>query len=78
MAYAIIPAPGSGPGPCANPCEHKDCVEHRKNAEASCVFCQEPIGYKTPMAFHALDDAPAHWNCILENEEKLSRSNPGK
>lgn len=64
MAYALIPPPGSRLGPCAAECQHKDCAKHRTDADRPCVFCELPIGYNVPMAFHSLDDAPAHWKCI--------------
>ena len=64
MAYTITPKPGDK-WLCANPCQHKDCVEHRKTIAALCTFCNKPIGAGVSMAFHSLDGAPAHWGCIM-------------
>lgn len=45
MAAGQLWAPGTEDGPCADPCEHRDCASTRAMAEAPCSYCKKPIGY---------------------------------
>lgn len=52
--YVYPPAPGTREyslphlqrvGPCEKPCDHTDCERMRRDAEAMCLDCGQPIGY---------------------------------
>jgi len=46
MAAGILSAPGTGAGPCLEPCSHTDCAASREWAERACSICSEPIGFE--------------------------------
>lgn len=48
MAAACIPAPGSK-YVCAEPCQHKDCAQHRADAAVVCSYCSKPVGTDVPV-----------------------------
>jgi hypothetical protein len=60
MAAASLAAPGTEAGPCAEPCEHRDCASTRKMADTPCEVCGEPIGY-VQRFFRTVDDQPDMW-----------------
>lgn len=45
MAAGILSGPGTEYGPCEGECQHRDCGETRRMAEAECAHCDKPIGY---------------------------------
>lgn len=47
MAAGYICPPGHEYGPCAEECEHTDCIRTRNMAESACNICGEDIGYET-------------------------------
>ena len=74
MAAATLPAPGTGPGPCLGPCEHRDCASVRAMAASTCESCGEAIGYcraflnpQGPPELAAQGD-PAAWAGRLAHE----------
>lgn len=46
MAAMRLPKPGTKLGPCKGGCNHRDCAETRRMAEAVCRICRKPIGYE--------------------------------
>lgn len=70
---AYIPATGSLLGPCET-CEHMTCLRLRNLAQASCVFCNAPIGYETEYTLvnsgrdYDPQDAPAHKTCWVRHQ----------
>lgn len=66
MAAISIPTPGTELGPCAQPCEHRDCAANRAMAEAICTVCEEPIGYER--RFFA---GPVHYLCEIQRVAAL-------
>lgn len=46
MAASALPQPGSKYGPCADPCEHRDCAATRAMADSNCIGCADKIGYE--------------------------------
>ena len=65
MAYAMTPAPGTKLGPCAKPCEHRDCRESRNDAATVCPRCKEAIGYERPWTSYNL----FHWHTTCLQKE---------
>lgn len=61
MAAGRLPAPGTEYGPCAEPCQHRDCAESRRGAEYLCGYCSQPIGYD--VRFYQYDKALTHALC---------------
>jgi hypothetical protein len=47
MAAGVLSSPGTEFGPCADPCQHKDCAATRLTSVSFCVICGEQIGYET-------------------------------
>lgn len=45
MGWSVLPRPGTEYGPCEEKCEHRDCAQTRKMAEAECSICDKEIGY---------------------------------
>ncbi len=73
MSALPIPAPGTKHGPCAEPCQHKDCALTRFMAASFCVKCSKAIGYDRP--FYKLDEEMAHAECAenaVEQERMFS------
>lgn len=68
MACFILPKPGTPNGPCAKPCQHRDCAATRRDADAVCPGCKHPIGYVRAMCF--LDTTPWHNACAELAEER--------
>lgn len=61
MAAGTLPKPGTKYGPCAKPCQHRDCAATRADAERICHWCEKPIGYDT--AHYRTDRGPTHALC---------------
>lgn len=74
MAYMIIPTPGDK-FLCGTPCSHKDCAEHRKNAEQICHLCNKPLGYGSNITSYLkagtfeCDRVLVHWECAIKDSE---------
>ena len=68
MAYSITPTPGDK-FLCKEPCQHKDCADHRKTIGSDCVLCHKAIGSGIAVGYHALDAAVAHYECICKLAE---------
>jgi hypothetical protein len=49
MAWSTVPAEGSQYGPCAEPCQHRDCAQHRADAQVICSYCHKAVGTDTPI-----------------------------
>jgi hypothetical protein len=66
MAAGSLAAPGTTYGPCAEPCEHRDCALTRTSAATPCVYeqCGEPIGYDR--LFFQTDVGLAHADCVYD------------
>lgn len=47
MTATQLPVPGSKGGPCAGPCEHRECAAVRAQAARRCRVCGNVIGYAT-------------------------------
>jgi hypothetical protein len=70
MAATVLPKPGSEFGPCAEPCQHTDCAETRRQAATICDLCPEPIGYDR--RFYQKDSwtVLTHQICLLRKIER--------
>lgn len=71
MAAASWPAPGTEYGPCDVPCAHPDCAEIRRDAEAPCAICGNPIGYDTSWMHNTEGDAACHADCLYAEADRL-------
>lgn len=49
MAWSTVPAEGSQYGPCVEPCQHRDCAQHRADAQVICSYCHKAVGTDTPV-----------------------------
>lgn len=81
MAAGSLASPGTEVGPCADPCEHRDCATTRRMAETACVHCSDPIGYGTSFYNVTPDGEPvwsklAHAGCELAAVEAEQTSLP--
>jgi hypothetical protein len=76
MAAGTIPPPGSGPGPCAEPCVHEDCKANRKDATSQCFLCVEPIGYD--IRFFREEGGLVHESCYTDFVDLGRRLADGK
>jgi len=63
MAWLVIASPGKKYGPCADPCQHKDCQNMRGYVEKKCGFCGERLGYDRRSS-HDDDKGECHTSCI--------------
>jgi hypothetical protein len=73
MAAARLAAPGSTYGPCQPTCEHIDCAETRKMADAACRFCGRTIGFD--VRFYSDPESMTgrglvHARCLEDDVEK--------
>ena len=70
MAAIFVSEPGTEYGPC-NECEHTDCANLRRQAEAECSACGQPIEYMK--RFYITDvggaKAYAHELCVILQEQ---------
>lgn len=48
MSASWIPRPGGPFGPCRGECDHRECLDARRQADAKCELCPLPIGYEVP------------------------------
>jgi hypothetical protein len=67
MAAAVLSAPGTEFGTCAEPCLHTDCAGTRSIAETICRFCDKPIGYDR--RFYN-DAGYVHASCLEDSIEQ--------
>ena len=77
MAWGRLPAPGTEHGPCADPCEHRDCAATRADASGICIYCRTPIGYDRPF-FREDAGMYSHAGCAMEHEEKRQKQMRGE
>jgi hypothetical protein len=52
LDYTTIEAPGTGLGPCREPCTHYDCRDNRMLAASICPVCNLEIGYEVQIYIH--------------------------
>ena len=64
MGYGILAEPGTEFGPCAEPCQHKDCAATRAKANENCIECGETIGYGTK--YYQEEDGLIHYRCAKD------------
>lgn len=68
MAPGKLAKPGTKYGPCAEPCNHRDCKITRRMAEMLCPHCSEPIGYEQ-FFYDDPDLGLVHFSCMSEMVE---------
>lgn len=72
MAAGTIPREGTKYGPCAEPCQHRDCAATRADAAAPCAICTKPIGYE--IRFYRDSDNSGVWlthaDCAEDQAER--------
>ncbi len=74
MAEGHLSSPGSEFGPCKHRCEHVDCQDTKRMANARCPHCGKRIGWKK--YFYVLEVDPdtnaasklAHASCHERSE----------
>jgi hypothetical protein len=66
--FDVIPAPGTAWGPCAEQCDHEQCVQHRLAADRPCIECSRPLGYDEGYTVESLD-----WSRVLHRRCALAR-----
>ncbi len=61
MAYGYWPdlTPGAEYGPCAEPCQHRDCAQLRNPEYPKCARCKEPLKAGDRFYFDG-DNKPVH------------------
>lgn len=77
MAAERLPFPGTKLGPCATPCNHKDCKETEKMSEMICSHCKKAIGYEVRFYKTSNHNEPlelVHAICYEDAIEKLQES----
>lgn len=82
MAAGVLPFPGKRVtigsrglveiGPCIARCEHTDCAETRRMAEAVCPWCGWPVGYERRFYTNGgpMHNQPAHADCEADQVAK--------
>lgn len=80
MAAGTLPPPGTGFGPCATPCQHKDCAATRTMAAAVCGYCSEPIGYDRRFYVEGDDRLRdlVHASCLEDDIDRVRREQEAK
>lgn len=74
MGWSSIAKPGDEFGPCKTECRHVDCAAARKEAEAVCITCGEPIGYETPRYGLVSRGDQEHARCAWKRIDEETRN----
>ena len=65
--YTAVPL--REPHVCPRPCQHTDCAEQHRVAEARCRYCDAPIEPGMKYFLEPPDQAPVHAACLWAREE---------
>jgi len=84
MGWFVISEPGSVDhnghpwGPCAEVCEHADCVATRRDADSLCTICGGAIGYMVKA--YAADERGRydHAVCVWTGTGPVARLDPAR